>query len=133
MHIVDKSFTRVVFDPNGPVKIAVIYDRKEALHMRCYRSGGCGPYEMYSCNECPASKPGYLKTDNALPPVLCNSGSNAIHHHYFGCPVCGSEVGGFVITGSGDDDWITHQDKFCRECGQRIDWGKVKWETIYRH
>ena len=88
---------------------------------------------MYSCNECPASKPGYLKTDNALPPVLCNSGSNAIHHHYFGCPVCGSEVGGFVITGSGDDDWITHQDKFCRECGQRIDWGKVKWETIYRH
>lgn len=33
MHIVDKLFTRVVFDPNGPVKIAVIYDRKEALHM----------------------------------------------------------------------------------------------------
>ena len=33
MHIVDKLFTRVVFDPNGPVKIAVIYDRKEALHI----------------------------------------------------------------------------------------------------
>lgn len=29
--------------------------------MKCYRSGGCGPYEMYSCNECPASKPEYLK------------------------------------------------------------------------
>lgn len=28
--------------------------------MACYRSGGCGPYEMYSCNECPASKPEYL-------------------------------------------------------------------------
>lgn len=27
--------------------------------MSCYRDGGCGPYEMYSCNECPASKPEY--------------------------------------------------------------------------
>ena len=34
MHIVDKSFTRVVFDPNGPVKIAVIYDR-DVGRMRC--------------------------------------------------------------------------------------------------
>lgn len=29
--------------------------------MACYRSGGCGPYEMLSCNECPASKPDYLE------------------------------------------------------------------------
>lgn len=29
--------------------------------MKCYRDGGCGPYEMYSCSECPASKPEYLK------------------------------------------------------------------------
>lgn len=27
--------------------------------MLCYRKGGCGPYEMYSCSECPASKPEY--------------------------------------------------------------------------
>lgn len=27
--------------------------------MTCYRKGGCGPYEMYSCSDCPASKPGY--------------------------------------------------------------------------
>ena len=27
--------------------------------MSCYRQGGCGPYEMLSCNECPASKPEY--------------------------------------------------------------------------
>lgn len=31
--------------------------------MACYRSGGCGPYEMLSCSECPASKPEYLKKD----------------------------------------------------------------------
>lgn len=24
--------------------------------MKCYREGGCGPYEMYSCSECPWSK-----------------------------------------------------------------------------
>ena len=27
--------------------------------MKCYRDGGCGPYEMYSCADCPASKPEY--------------------------------------------------------------------------
>lgn len=27
--------------------------------MACYRNGGCGPYEMRSCSECPASKPEY--------------------------------------------------------------------------
>lgn len=27
--------------------------------MSCYRKGGCGPYEAYSCSECPASKPEY--------------------------------------------------------------------------
>lgn len=29
--------------------------------MTCYRDGGCGPYEMLSCGECPASKPEYLE------------------------------------------------------------------------
>lgn len=28
--------------------------------MACYRKGGCGPYEMLSCGECPASNPNYL-------------------------------------------------------------------------
>lgn len=32
--------------------------------MKCYRDGGCGPYEMYSCSECPASKPEYLIRNN---------------------------------------------------------------------
>lgn len=32
--------------------------------MTCYRSGGCGPYEMRSCSECPASKPEYLTSNN---------------------------------------------------------------------
>lgn len=28
----------------------------------CYRKGGgCGPYEMLSCGECPASKPSYAE------------------------------------------------------------------------
>lgn len=29
--------------------------------MKCYRNGGCGPYEMRSCSECPASKEDYLR------------------------------------------------------------------------
>ena len=37
--------------------------------MKCYRDGGCGPYEMYSCSECPASKPDYKKVKDH-PPYL---------------------------------------------------------------
>lgn len=33
--------------------------------MACYRNGGCGPYEMRSCGECPASKRDYLKRYDA--------------------------------------------------------------------
>lgn len=70
--------------------------------------------------------------ENSLAPVLCNAGSSAIHHHYFGCPICGNKVGGFLIVGSGFDDWSTHQDNFCNECGQKIDWSNTEWSTIYR-
>lgn len=31
--------------------------------MTCYRKGGCGPYEMLQCGECPASKPEYAQPD----------------------------------------------------------------------
>lgn len=27
--------------------------------MKCYKDGGCGPYEYRGCNECPASKESY--------------------------------------------------------------------------
>lgn len=47
--------------------------------MPCYRQGGCGPYEMNSCTECPASQPAYLEKyknntptgggPNVQPPV----------------------------------------------------------------
>ena len=38
---------------------------KEEKNMSCYKDGGCGIYEMYSCYECPASKPEYLKESRA--------------------------------------------------------------------
>ena len=63
--------------------------------------------------------------------MLCNSGSHSIHHHHFGCPICGHKVGGFLATGGGQEDWTTHRDKFCGECGQQIDWSNTEWETIY--
>lgn len=67
----------------------------------------------------------------AQNPVLCNKGSGSIHHRFFGCPICGTEVGGFLSTGDGPDDWMTHQDKFCHECGQAIDWGNTDWLSLY--
>lgn len=38
--------------------------------MSCYKDGGCGIYEMYSCYECPASKPEYLKRKSHEPQRL---------------------------------------------------------------
>ena len=70
-----------------------------------------------------------------LSPVLCKTdmGSRYIHHHYFGCPICGNKVGGFLITGSGEDDCSTHEDKFCDECGQKINWSNTEWLDIYKY
>lgn len=36
----------------------------EEDEMKCYRNGGCGPYEQLSCGECPASKPEYKSGDD---------------------------------------------------------------------
>lgn len=33
--------------------------------MTCYKNGGCGIYEMYSCSECPASRPEYLNKNES--------------------------------------------------------------------
>lgn len=48
--------------------------------MSCYKSGGCGVYEMYSCSECPASKPEYLNrnkkkllTEKEFVQEYCNN------------------------------------------------------------
>lgn len=34
--------------------------------MQCYKSGGCGVYEMYSCQDCPASQPAYNKSRSSI-------------------------------------------------------------------
>lgn len=61
-------------------------------------------------------------------PIICHGG--IAHPKFFGCPRCGKEVGGYVITGDGPDNWSTHQDKFCPECGQKIDWNGVNFYEI---
>ena len=44
--------------------------------------------------------------------------------YYWLCPKCNHRVGGYIITGSGDDDWGYEEYKFCRECGTEINWIK---------
>jgi len=45
----------------GILNVDVIIGKayNEVVDMACYKNGGCGAYEMYSCSECPASKPEY--------------------------------------------------------------------------
>lgn len=45
---------------------------------RCYRSGGCGPYENRSCNECPASRPDYAERMKVNADHMASRG---IHPH----------------------------------------------------
>ena len=40
--------------------------------MACYKKGGCGSFEMYSCSECPASKPEYLNKNKTTVKELVN-------------------------------------------------------------
>lgn len=61
-------------------------------------------------------------------PYVC--GPSYDHNKFFGCPRCGTKVGGYIITGPGWDDWTTHEDKFCRECGQKINWDGVDFSAI---
>ncbi len=38
------------------------------------------------------------------------------------CPACDEKVGGYEITGGGDNDWGYIKHKFCPKCGEKIDW-----------
>ena len=69
-----------------------------------------------------------MKPSKGVNPVVCNGGY--VHHKFFGCPRCGKEVGGYVITGDGPDDWSTHKGNYCPECGQKIDWSGVNFFAI---
>ena len=42
------------------------------MEIKCYRTGGCGPYEMYSCHECPANNPVY-KCKNCKYYEICQN------------------------------------------------------------
>lgn len=43
---------------------------------------------------------------------------------YYVCPSCGKKVAGYYTTGGGDNDWGYRKDKFCCNCGLKMDWGK---------
>lgn len=70
----------------------------------------------------------HISSRKTNQPIICHDGIT--HPKFFGCPRCGNEVGGYVITGDGPDDWSTHRDKFCSECGHRIDWNGVNFSEI---
>lgn len=70
----------------------------------------------------------HISSHSMNTPVICHGG--IAHPKFFGCPRCAKEVGGYVITGDGPDDWSTHKDKFCSECGQKIDWDGVDFYEI---
>lgn len=45
--------------------------------------------------------------------------------YYWICPKCGNRVGGYIITGRSFNDWGYKEDKFCSECGIKINWNKL--------
>ena len=57
--------------------------------MACYRNGGCGPYEMYSCSECPASKSEYAQKQSTCSEkqqvrlIDANPLTSALRHYQY--------------------------------------------------
>lgn len=70
----------------------------------------------------------YIQSRKNNQPIICHDGIT--HPNFFGCPRCGKEVGGYVITGGSPDDWSKHLDHFCSECGLKIDWSGVNFSDI---
>ena len=72
--------------------------------MACYKSGGCGVYEMRSCSECPASKPEYANK---------NKEAEWVYDHWceFKCSNCGNWSNSKPYKG---------REKYCPECGAKM-------------
>lgn len=79
----------------------------EGMQMPCYKSGGCGTYEMLSCNECPASKPEYLLRSKH-PCDGCDHGWGTANEN--GIEVCNDTCKEFK-------DW-SEQQAMAKLCGQ---------------
>lgn len=54
------------------------------MAIKCYRTGGCGPYEMYSCHECPANNPVYHCLKECGHIEICKS--HILTGHILSCP-----------------------------------------------
>lgn len=54
------------------------------MGIKCYRTGGCGPYEMYSCHECPANNPVYKCLKECGHIEICKS--HILTGHILSCP-----------------------------------------------
>lgn len=64
--------------------------------MACYRKGGCGPYEMYSCYECPASKPEYaLKYEQTSSNANNETTLKEENLKDIALEICNTEIGMF--------------------------------------
>ena len=61
IHALTSAYIAIGDIQDGKRAIAEISQICEVMQMPCYKSGGCGAYEMRSCRECPASKPDYLE------------------------------------------------------------------------
>ena len=74
--------------------------------MACYRTGGCGPYEMRSCNECPASKPEYANRNKS------------VSYKHIKCS-CGGSIGCY-----------DRSNFSCEQCGEKFDLYRIEYDHL---
>lgn len=74
IHALTSAYIAIGDIQDGKKATAEISQICEVMQMPCYKSGGCGAYEMRSCRECPASKPDYLERGkkNMIKPRICD-------------------------------------------------------------
>ena len=63
-----------------------------------------------------------MKNNKSLKPIKSLERDHSTGDHYWMCPKCNNWVGGYIITGPGENDWGYKKSTFCDECGTKILW-----------
>lgn len=98
--------------------------------MKCYREGGCGPYEYLSCSECPASKRSYLSKEHKCefceggkPLAIGKTNDQGIDINYPNRLV----AYGYCVHGM-DSNALAVSINYCPMCGKKL----AKENIVYR-
>jgi len=79
--------------------------------MKCYREGGCGPYENRPCSQCPASRPEYAERGKLLDIASNQQVTNPLRPNGFDDSELSLASKNQVTSDRKTSDWISVKDR----------------------